>query len=198
MEVPKKVQNRLRSQEIDKGSVEGELKFYAWDTVAVCSGTMCPAFADCTFPVKNTVAELYAEREKGNAVGVPPCKLMDNYLTSVTDIIFRNYAEDLNEAQLFRIGMGMLPMYRQLCKLQIEELGLRSVLYHNEKGDPRLHPLINAIRDQVNAIEKMWNSIGLNELDKLDTEKSANVYDAMNREALEGVIEKKKAREEAE
>ena len=194
MDVPKRVRRNIGSQAIEKGSVGGELKFFAWDALPSCQGMLCPAFSECKYTLKDSVSELCRQREEGIDVVLPPCGLMHNYLQSVTEIIFRNYAEDLNEAQLYRVGMGLLPAYRQLCRLQIEELGLRSVIYHTDKGDPKLHPLLNAIRDQSVAIEKMWHSIGLNKLDELDLQKSGNVYDAMNAEAVEAVAQKKKAR----
>ena len=194
MNIPKRVQRNIGTPAIEKGDIAGELKFYAWDTLPVCQGKLCPAYLECTFVFKDSVADLCKQREEGIAVELPKCGLMHNYLLSVTEIIFRNYAEDLNEAQLYRIGMGLLPQYRQLCRFQIEELGLTSVVYHTDKGDPRLHPLFTAIREQINAIEKMWGTIGLNDLDKLDTAAFGNVYDAMNAEAMEGVVVKKEAR----
>jgi hypothetical protein len=194
MDVPLRVRRNIGTQAIEKGSVAGELKFFAWDALPACKGEMCPAFMECTYQLKDKVSEICRQRENGTEIALPPCGLMHNYLASVTEIIFRNYAEDLNEAQLYRIGMGLLPQYRQLCRLQIEELGLGSVVYHNDKGDPKLHPLFNAIRDQIVAIEKMWHTIGLNDLDKIDIEKSTNMYDAMATEAEAGVAAKKEAR----
>ncbi|MCK5862502.1 MAG: hypothetical protein KAH38_08455 [Candidatus Hydrogenedentes bacterium] len=194
MDVPKLVRKSIGSQSIVKGDIEGQLKYFAWDAVPNCTGPLCPAYLDCTFQRKEEVAELLEQRQNGLELELPRCGIMRGYLESVTEIIFRNYAEDLTETQLYRIGMGLVPQYRQLCRLQIEELGLNSVLYTTEKGDPRMHPLLGAIREQISVVEKMWHSIGLHKLDEDDMERSNNVYDAMNNEAQNKINAKKEAR----
>ena len=195
MEVPKLVRRSIGNQSIDKGDIQGQLKYYAWDAVPSCSGAMCPAYTDCSFLRKTEVADLKEKRAEGLEVEFPRCGIMRGYLESVTEIIFRNYAEELTESQLYRIGMGMIPQYRQLCRLQIEELGLHSILYQNPTGEPRIHPLLGAIREQISTVEKMWHSIGLHKLDEADAKKSTNVYDAMNYEAQQKIADKAKDRE---
>ena len=191
MEVPSNVACSIGNQAIDKGNIGGQLRFYAWDAVMPCAGRICPAFISCTFVGKNKVEEIVADRERGLEEEIPRCGIMQNYLSSITDIIFRNYAEDLTEAQLYRIGMGLIPSYRQLCRLKIAELGLDSVTYTTDKGEPKMHPIFNAIRDQIVAIEKMWHTIGLNKLDDMDLDKSNNAYDAMQQEAKAYMANKK-------
>lgn len=192
MEVPQLVQNSIGSQSIEKGDIGGQLRFYAWDTVTPCTGRLCPTFMNCTFALKDKVEEIIENRERGIEEDIPRCGIMQNYLSSITSIIFRNYAEDLTEAQLYRIGMGLIPSYRQLCRLKIVELGLDSVTYTTINGEPKLHPIFHAIRDQIVSIEKMWHTIGLNKLDDLDLSKSNNAYDAMQEEANQSVLNRKK------
>ncbi len=192
MDTPKDIANNVGNQDIAKGNIAGQLHFYAWDAITHCRGAMCPAFDECDADVKSEVQALVEMRTRGYVVEIPKCEIMKQYLESVTSMLFRNYAEDWNEAQLYRIGMGLIPQYRQLCRLQIEELGLVGMTYVTEKGDPRLHPLVTAIRDQIVAIEKMWHSIGLPAMDDADLKRSNNAYDTMNREAIANMGKNKK------
>ncbi len=195
MELPLRLKRSIGTQSIEKGDVEGQLMYYAWDALPSCTGRFCPAFTDCSFSRKMEVADIMEQRENGVEMELPKCGIMRGYLTTITQVIFRNYMEDLTEAQLYRIGMGLIPMYRQLCRLQIEELGLHSMLYTNDKGDPKIHPLNNAIREQIIAIERLWQTIGLNKLDEVEAAKIRNAYDRMNDEAQKRIKDKAKARQ---
>jgi len=184
MELPSGLKQSIGNQAIEKGDIAGQLKFYAWDSVVPCSGRLCPAFAECTCMVKNEVEVIVARREEGIEIDIPRCGVMQNYLTSIVNIIFRNYAEELSEAQLYRIGMGLIPAYRQLCRLQIAELGLVHVTFTNSAGNAVMHPLLRAINDQISMIEKLWGTIGLNRLDMNEEDIPVlNAYDRMDKEA---------------
>ena len=183
MEVPNNVKLSIGNQAIEKGDIAGQLRFYAWDAVTPCAGRLCPAFMSCSFSRKHDVEVIIEDRERGLEVDLPRCGIMQNYLSAITEIIFRNYVEDLSEAQLYRVGMGLIPSYRLLCRLKIEELGVESVCYNNAKGERKLNPIFNAMRDQIITIEKIWHSIGFNKLDMLDADKSINDYSAMETEA---------------
>jgi hypothetical protein len=195
MELPSGIKRSIGNQAITKGDIEGQLKFYAWDVVTPCMGTSCPAYMECSFSGKEDVDTIIRKREEGIELSIPCCQLMKSYLTSIVDIIFRNYAEELTEAQLYRIGMGLIPLYRQLCRFKIAELGLMSVLYVNATGNPAIHPLMKEIREQIIAIERMWITIGLHKIDQLEIEKDRiNPYDAMAKEAQKKLKSRTEAR----
>lgn len=184
MEIPSGLKQSIGNQAIEKGDIAGQLMFYAWDAVVPCSGRLCPAYLECSCAVKDEVETIVERREEGIELELPRCGVMHNYLTSITNIIFRNYAEQLSEAQLYRIGMGLIPAYRQLCRLQIAELGLASVTFVNSAGNHVIHPLIRAINDQIGVIERLWATIGLNRLDQIEEDiPKLNAYDRMDKEA---------------
>jgi len=121
---------------------EGELLlYYSLDYVSECDDA-CPKFNKCP------------EQNYGNK-----CTIMDEYLQGVSSVIFREYKKDLNEEMLWKLGMHLMPLYRFLCRLKLEESALRSVVGFSSKGTPWVHPIFREIRETIKSIEKTWLTV---------------------------------------
>jgi len=135
----------IGSMVIPKGTAhEGEVKLFSWDAVQNCMNDRCPAYEECP----------YKKDDQGK------CEVQLVYLKSLTSMIMRNFPE-ASEAKLFRIGMHLIPLYKQLSKLQIEELGVHRIVTVTDRGNRAMNPLYKEIREHIRLIESMWHSIGL-------------------------------------
>jgi len=157
---------------VSRGLHKGEKALFSWDITMDCTDTACPATSVCEY----------------DRVG--KCKAMTQYLKSVTNVIIGNHVDDLSEAQLYRVGMHLIPLYRTLVKMKIEELGVGRVVSADDKGKRFADPIYKEMREQLKLIEMMWKSIGLHDIcngvvapgDQLT--KPGSYYDRMEEEAL--------------
>jgi len=132
-----------RDMSVQRGTTpDGSIMLYSWDVVQECIGDDCPAYLICKF---KKVGRCYAQTQ---------------YLRAISSVVFRNY-QNLTEPQLYRIGMHLVPLYKTLIRLKIEELGVTSVLYTDGRGNKRVNPLFKEIRETIKTIESTWKTIGL-------------------------------------
>jgi len=120
-------------------------KVMTWDSVPQCKAEDCTSHKDCYF-------------YKGNySRNLTRCQVMSNYLRGVYLILVTNY--DLSEPDLLRVGLHLLPLYKNLCRLQIEEHGIRELIRPNKAGNLSVHPLYDQIRNYILAIDRLWGSM---------------------------------------
>jgi len=120
-----------------------KLSLYSWDVVQDCRVKQCPAFKDCT----------YTKSGK--------CGVMMQYMKATSAMFFSNFAEELDEAGFYRIGMHLMPLYRVLCKLKIAEVGVAKVIITGATGRKYVNPIFREIRDCIKLIESLWSNMGL-------------------------------------
>lgn len=126
----------------------GQMNLYSWDVLPLCNGTDCPAAQLCD--------------KSGD--GLEKCFVIKKYLKHLCQIVFSNVGQYVTEMQLFRFGTLMVPLYRNLVRLQIEEAGLNSVMMATGKG-LNTNPIYKLIIMHIREIEKMWKSTGLETMD---------------------------------
>jgi len=131
---------------ISRGHHKGEKALFSWDITVECTDTACPASGVCEY-----------ER-------VGKCKAMTLYLKGVTNVVIGEHIDELSESQLFRIGMHMVPLYRTLVRMKIEELGVGRIIQSDDKGKLSAHPIYKEMREQIKLIEMMWKTIGLHDI----------------------------------
>lgn len=139
---------KLHTTKIGKGKMRlttGTSLFYAWDAVPECSAERCPAFANC----------IYDKKDK--------CKVIREGLKGLSFVLFRNFKEKMTEDQLWRIGMHLMPLYRMLLRLNIEELGVDRVIVEDMRGIRRINPLYKELRETIKTIDLTWKAIGISE-----------------------------------
>ncbi len=144
---------------VRKGNYD-ELALYSWDAVPDCKDEMCKAHFMCDFDRRGK------------------CTTMMQYLKGTSQMIFKNFGEVLDEPTFYRVGMHLMPMYRTLSRLKIEELGVNNIITTSDTGRKQANPIYKEIRDTIKLIDSLWHSLGLTDYvvvevpDELDTGQS--------------------------
>jgi hypothetical protein len=146
------VDNYSRNKfKIQSGNVNGK-QLRSLGHVQECHGEDCPAFSICSY---NT------NRENCK------CAVMDTSLKSIykqfTDTL-DGIGDSLNQLQLDRVGLHLMPLYQQLIKFSIEIIGHKSSVYIDKTGKELMHPQYKEIREVQACISKEIKEIGLNEI----------------------------------
>ena len=136
---------------ISRGSHPDYGHLILWDNIPDCTGTACPAYAPCHWASKDVPGS--------------KCYAVQNYLRTVTDKIYHSVGAELTEIQKTRIGLELIPLYRTLIRLKLEEIGVQRVTYTTPKGMLAVHPIFKEIRETVKLIEATMSSIGVHDLD---------------------------------
>jgi len=166
---------KIGTMAVQKGlNNEGE-QTYSWDVVQKCMHENCPALDTCHY-------EAHVESD-----GI--CKVLKAYIRSATLVLY-NEQKDLSAAQRFQVGMHIMPLYKILCKLKIEEVGVVRAVTTNSRGTLVVNPLYKEIRETIKTIDVVWRSIGVQGAKRPNTsptfgDGSSNYYDKMEAEALE-------------
>jgi hypothetical protein len=127
-------------------SDDGKDKLYElvyWNAVQRCNGLECPCLDLCSKP----------DVDK-------PCSVVSSYMGNVYDIMIRTYKGNMTEDTAYRIGMHLVPLYKILCRLKMQEFAETSVMFVSPKGDMKVNPIFEEIRKTILAIEKIWANLG--------------------------------------
>lgn len=137
----------MNNHSLCKGEVREGMNLIAWDSIQVCRPEGCPigAAGIC----------MYAEDSRD-----APCRVQTEYLQSFVAVVFRTY-KSLDEADTYRIGMHLVPLYSQLCRMKLVEKSIEQVLYYDKHGNPGVHPIYKEIRDTIKVISNLWKDIGM-------------------------------------
>jgi hypothetical protein len=127
--------------QIRKGN-NGDNPIVAWSVIMDCLKDRCRIEEIC----------MYEKRGK--------CTVQMHFLQVTMDMIEKeNPGLDYNQA--WRIGMHLVPLYKTLSKLYMDELAVCHPTYTTEKGTRQSHPVYKEIRDTVKMIMMLWKDIGL-------------------------------------
>ncbi len=149
-DLPKRYDMELGRMHVVKGRDHTGMKqMMSWETVKPCRGERCPAYDLCEYWVKNRPGL--------------KCKVEKTYLRAVTSSIYRNYISVLDEPILLRIGLHLMPIYQNLCRLKIAEVGITDILDEDSKGKSFINPLYKEMREHIKLLEQTWRSLGLSE-----------------------------------
>jgi hypothetical protein len=148
----------ISSDSFEKGLVREGKTLIAWDAIQECYES-CPIHQDC---------KCKPAKEKSK------CIVQVQYLTSLTDMIFRTYRY-LNDDVLYKIGMHIVPLYSMLCRQKIVEKSVVNITYEDNKGVTRVHPIYKEIRETMRMILDSWKSIGVLEMPNPNLPNAANM-----------------------
>ena len=151
------IQRKMNALSPYKGYFSKDTLYYAFDAVDYCIGARCRAFDYCPY-------EKPKVSEKTGEVIRRRCQFQQNYLRGVSLMIWRNYYETITEIELFHVGMELMPLYKNLAKLNLREMAVEDVVYTDDKGIMRSHPVYKEIRDTIRQISMLWKSLGLQEV----------------------------------
>jgi len=127
-------------------SDDGKDKLYElvyWNAVQKCDSNMCGCVDLCSDP------------QDGK-----PCTVLSSYMGNVYQTMLRTYKGVMTEDTAYRIGMHLVPLYKILCRLKMQEFTEIEVMVMNSKGDRKVNPIFEEIRKTILAIEKMWMNLG--------------------------------------
>ncbi len=148
-EMPLRYRTELGTMHIQKGSDStGTKQIITWEVAKPCHGERCPAYELCTYTNRD------AERQVR-------CKVENTYLRSVSSVLYRNFITVLDEPLLMRVGLHLMPIYQNLCRLKIAEIGIDSPVSADDKGKIFIHPIYKEIREHIKLLEQTWRSLGL-------------------------------------
>lgn len=164
------------SMKVRRGKSPEGNQLFSWDALISCTSTACPAAEQCHY--------ISPDHE-------PPdrCQVMLKYLKSASNTIMTNYEPQLDEGQLYRVGMHIIPLYRNLCRFQIYEMGVRNVVHTDERGKRTVDPIYKEIREHIKLLEQMWKSVGIAgvnvpPLGDADFHPDDNYYERMEKDAM--------------
>lgn len=89
------------------------------------------------------------------------CLIAKEYMTHTINSIFPILRENLNPVTTFKAGLLLLPLYRMLCRLKIDEMGVGSTMYETARGEWKMYPIFAEIRKTISSIDRVWSSMGL-------------------------------------
>ena len=143
-ELPRRFHDNIGKMFIQKGfDHTGVKQILSWETVKPCRGERCVAYNLC-------------EYTEG-----PRCKVESTYLRQVSAIIYRSYISVMDEPTMMRVGLHLMPIYQNLCRLKIYEAGLGDLITEDSKGKSSINPVYKEMREHIKLLEQTWRSIGL-------------------------------------
>jgi len=115
-----------------------------WESIDKCDTERCPVAQGC---------EYIGFCQDGK------CAIQSKYLESVMSIIFRAIEKKADEMTLMEVGFLLIPLFNQLVKLKIQEVGLQGKIVEYTKKGPVIHPLLREIRTCISTIKSTMNDV---------------------------------------
>lgn len=139
---------------------EKGLRMFVYDLVPMCDGAGCPAYGECCY-------------EKD---GDKKCGFVGAYLRELYNVVVSDLKGKIGYSQLFRVGVLMFPLYRNLSRFKLVEIGIKNneIVMQDKKGKPYVNPIYKQMNETIQLIEKTWKSIGLDA-----GKQTVNYYDVM-------------------
>ncbi len=149
--------------------------FPVWTAIQDCEGENCISANVCPYL---------------NGTENRKCAVMMKYLKQVEKTIMDTHGKNMDDFDLFRVGMHIVPLYKQLVRLKIIEMSIssRSIPEMTKAGTTKIHSLFKEIRECVKAIDSTWRDLGISKgeqpkvADLVPSERG--YYEKMEKEAL--------------
>jgi len=131
---------------ICSGAIDSLREMIYWNAVGGCYPDSCGCAEIC--PSSSSLEK----PEK--------CVVISGYIQSVFNMMVRTFPAKITEDNAFRIGMHLIPLYKILCRLKMQEYKETEVMLHSISGGCRINPIFKEIRDTISSIEKVWINLG--------------------------------------
>jgi len=130
------------------GTVDGR-PILRWDPASQCSDK-CVVYDDCPY------------QKKGR------CKLEQTYMNNIFLNLInpdpnRGIGDHLNDIELQRVGIGLIPLYHQLIRMKKEAYAVEQISHTNKQGSIKIHPVFAEIREIIRCIGKEIRDLKINE-----------------------------------
>jgi len=146
-DLPLRYYNEIGKMHLLKGKdTTGTKQIITWEMVKVCRAERCDAYGLC---------------EYGDS-GFRRCRIEMSYLRTVSLVLYRSFASVLDEPTMMRVGLHLMPLYQNLCRFLIVEIGAEALI-PTAKGGVIVNPVYKEIREHIKLIELTWRSLGLND-----------------------------------
>jgi len=150
-DLPEEYRSKIGNFSLKRGMMntgeDGEILLLSYDMIPRCTDIACSATEYCTYPRPTKFDSTLR------------CGFMAGYLKGVSIVVFRNFKDKFNEVQWTKVGLHLMPLYRNLARMKIEELGLVSIFREDARGCVSMHPLYREIREQIKSINAEWQGI---------------------------------------
>lgn len=122
----------------------------AWAAIEDCTAELCRIMHLCMY-------------KKSTATSTAKCGLQRVYIQATAEMIHRCFEKELqgDENLLFRVGMHLMPLYKTLCKLKMEELSVTYPVYATPRGDRKADPVYKELRETIKIIDMTYRNLGL-------------------------------------
>jgi len=150
--------------------------FPVWTAIQDCEGTNCVSARVCPY--------FSAELER-------KCVVMMKYLKQVEKMTLETFGDQMDDFDLFQVGMHIVPLYKQLVRFKIIEMSITSagITEMTKSGTTKVNSLFKEIRECVKAISSAWREIGVikgkqPEEPQIPLGANRSYYEQMEKEAL--------------
>ena len=133
--------DKLGSLDLVKGDVREGHKLIAWDAIQECADSKCPLHDQCRYVKKGL------------------CSVQLRYVETIVRTVIENF-KYLDDMQLLKIGMHLVPLYSMLARFKIIERSVSAdkVVQVTPKG-MFIHPIFNEIRKTMTTIAIVWKEL---------------------------------------
>ena len=139
----------LNTLKLQKGTIQGN-RFPLFDSIKDCDSS-CRLVDECPYEIE--------EKKNGTPI---KCKLQGGFLRTMMDIVLSNLPEEKpSEYTLQKVGLMLMPLYKQLVSLQMLESSLTDIVV-GEEGATKIHPVYKEIRIVSKDIDKCLRTLGVN------------------------------------
>jgi hypothetical protein len=135
---------------------EKQQVFPVWTAMQDCEMAACVAAHTC--PYLDGVVSYYEARKT-----IRHCQVMSKYLKMVESMLITRFGKDLTEVDLFRVGIHLIPLYKQLIRFKIIEMSISTAQVGEvtRSGTTKMHGLFREIREVLKSIDMAWREIGI-------------------------------------
>jgi len=126
---------------------ETRVTVYSWDAAVDCIREECPAHQYC---------HLVPDKKSGTQ----KCAVQVQYVRQCANAILNSYPK-ADEILLYKIGTHLIPLYGNLIRLKITELGVRRLSSFTNSGSVKIHPVYKELRETHRSILNTWKELGL-------------------------------------
>lgn len=142
---------RTGSLSIARGFV-GDCQLNIWDKVKGCAGVECKFARLCPYQRSTRPGKRFAPEA---------CLVEQKYLSANLSSMLL-LLQKVNDPFIMQwVGMHLIPLYLDLVQLKMEKLLVEDIVYDDNKGQKRVHPIFEEIRRTHREIFAVWRTTGL-------------------------------------
>lgn len=167
-----------------------DLSFPVWSAVQECEQKQCISACVCPYMGPEGLVVVGPPRLDGMP-NRAKCQVQLKYLKQVEQVITRRKDLELDEFDWFKVGMHIIPLYKQLCRFKIIEMSIHTsdISEMTKTGTTKVHSIFKEIRECLKSIDLAWKELDINSkkaksLEPEFVEPKKGYYEMMEKEAL--------------